>query len=164
MAKLTKAQREWKPNTPKKLRSTKTMFASVVLMLEAFVALFLGLALFGLKDKNPAYLIAAAVLAVLLILACGVVRKTWGVAFGWILQLVLIAGGFWEPSMFVVGVLFAVAWWYALFGGAKIDRENVVRAKAQAEWDAAHPAESAPEHTAPEQSAPEQPAPDEPSK
>ena len=145
MAKLTKAQREWRPNTPKKLRSTKMMFASVVLMLEAFVALFLGLALFGLKDKNPVYLIAGAVLAVLLILACGVVRKSWGVAVGWILQLMLIAGGFWEPSMFVVGVLFAIAWWYALFAGAGIDRENVVRAKLQAEWDAANPVESAPD-------------------
>lgn len=145
MAKLTKAQREWRPNTPKKLRSTKMMFASVVLMLEAFVALFLGLALFGLKDKNPVYLIAGAVLAVLLILACGVVRKSWGVAVGWLLQLMLIAGGFWEPSMFVVGVLFAIAWWYALFAGARIDRENVVRAKLQAEWDAANPVESAPD-------------------
>lgn len=158
MAKLTKAQREWKPNTPKKLRSTKTMFASVVLMLEAFVALFLGLALFGLKDKNPTYLIAAVVVAMLLILACGVVRKSWGVAVGWILQVVLIAGGFWEPSMFVVGVLFGVAWWYALFAGAKIDRENAVRAKAQAEWDAAHPAESGPASSGPAESAPEAPS------
>lgn len=145
MAKLTKAQREWKPNTPKKLRSTKMMFASVVLMLEAFVALFLGLALFGLKDKNPAFLIAGGVLAVLLILACGVVRKSWGVVFGWILQVALIAGGFWEPSMFVVGVLFGIAWWYALNAGARIDRENVLRAKAQAEWDAAHPAAATPD-------------------
>ncbi|PYI38193.1 DUF4233 domain-containing protein [Arthrobacter psychrolactophilus] len=141
MAKLTKAQREWKPNTPKKLRSTKMMFASVVLMLEAFVAMFLGLALFGVNGKNPIYLIAAGVLAVLLILACAVVRKTWGIAVGWILQLVLIACGFWEYSMFIVGVLFSIAWWYALTGGAKIDRENVNRAKVQAKWDAEHPEE-----------------------
>lgn len=144
MAKLTRAQREWKPNTPKKARSTRLMFASVVLMLEAFVALFLGLALFGLKDRNFAYLVAAGVLAVLMILACGVIRKSWGPAFGWGLQLALIAGGFWEPSMFVVGVLFAVAWWYALYAGARIDRENAARAKAQADWDAAHPETSAP--------------------
>ncbi|ALV45604.1 hypothetical protein MB46_08990 [Arthrobacter alpinus] len=138
MAKLTKAQREWKPNTPKKLRSTKMMFASVVLMLEAFVALFLGLALFGIHDKNPVYLVVAGVLAVLLVLACGVIRKAWGIAFGWFLQLVLIAGGFWEVSMFIVGVLFTAAWWYAIYGGAKIDRENVARAQAQAQWDAEH--------------------------
>ncbi|MHA7304783.1 DUF4233 domain-containing protein [Arthrobacter sp. TMN-49] len=142
MAKLTRAQRDWKPNTPKKARSTKLMFASVVLMLEAFVALFLGLGLFGLKDKNPIYLVVAAVLAVLFIAACGVVRKPWGPAFGWVLQLALIAGGFWEPSMFVVGVLFAAAWWYALYAGARIDRENVERAKVQAAWDSEHPGDS----------------------
>ena len=139
MAKLTRAQREWQPNTPKKPRSTRLMFATVVLLLEAFVAVFLGLALFGLKDKNPAYLLAAGVLALLMILACGVIRKPWGPAFGWLLQLALIAGGFLEPSMFVVGALFAVAWWYALYAGARIDRENAARARAQADWDATHP-------------------------
>ena len=144
MSKLTKAQREWRPNTPKPLRSTKIMFASTVLFLEAFVALFLGLALFGLNDKNPVYLVVAGIMAVLFVAACAFIRKTWGAVFGWLLQLALIAGGFWEPSMFVVGVLFAVAWWYALFGGAKIDRENRVRAKEQADWDAAHPKEAAP--------------------
>lgn len=139
MAKLTKAQREWRPNMPKKQRSTKMMFTSTVLFLEAFVALFLGLALFGLNGKNPVFLIAAVVLAVLLIATCGVIGKKWGPAAGWILQLVLIAGGFWEPAMFVVGVLFAIAWWYALRTGGRIDRENTQRAKEQAKWDAEHP-------------------------
>lgn len=139
MAKLTKAQQEWRPGMPKKLRSTKMMFASVVLMLEAFVALFLGLALFGLHGKNAVYLVAAVVMAALFIAACGVVSKPWGPAFGWILQLALIAGGFWEPSMFIVGVLFAIAWWYALYAGARIDRENRERARQQSVWDAAHP-------------------------
>ncbi|AIY00649.1 hypothetical protein ART_1050 [Arthrobacter sp. PAMC 25486] len=147
MAKLTKAQRDWQPNTPKKPRSTRLMFASVVLVLEAFVALFLGLGLFGVHGKNPAYLIAAGVLALLMILACGVIRRPWGPAFGWILQIALIASGIWESSMFVVGVLFAVAWWYALYAGARIDRENAARAKAQAEWDATHPETSAPGET-----------------
>jgi dihydrofolate synthase/folylpolyglutamate synthase len=36
MAKLTKAQREWQPGMPKKRRSTKVLFASTVLLLEAF--------------------------------------------------------------------------------------------------------------------------------
>ena len=151
MAKLTRAQREWKPNTPKKPRSTRLMFASVVLFLEAFVAIFLGLGLFGVHGKNPVYLIVAGILAVLLIAACGVIRKSWGPAFGWILQLALIAGGFWESSMFVVGGLFAVAWWYALYAGARIDRENDARARAQAEWDAAHPEDAAPGPSSPDE-------------
>lgn len=139
MAKLTKAQREWRPNMPKKQRSTKLMFASTVLFLEAFVALFLGLALFGLRGKDSAFLIAGVVLAALLIACCAVVAKKWGPTVGWILQLALIAGGFWEPAMFVVGVLFAIAWWYALTTGGRIDRENTQRAKEQAKWDAEHP-------------------------
>jgi len=142
MAKLTKAQREWRPGMPKKQRSTKLMLASTVLVLEAFVALFAGLALFGLKDKNPVFLLAAGVLAILMIAACAFIGKKWGPALGWVLQLLLIAGGFWEASMFVVGVLFAIAWWYALHTGARIDRENVERAKVQAQWDADHPVDS----------------------
>lgn len=139
MAKLTKAQREWRPGMPKKLRSTKTMFASTVLLLEAFVALFLGLALFGLNGKNPAYLVVAGVMAVLFVAACAFMGKKWGAAFGWVLQLLLLAGGFWEPSMFVVGILFGVCWWYALHAGSRIDRDNRERARQQANWDAAHP-------------------------
>jgi hypothetical protein len=139
MARLTKAQREWRPGMPKKLRSTKTMFASTVLVLEAFVAFFLGLGLFGVHGKNPIYLVVAVALAALMVVACAFMAKKWGPAFGWILQLLLIAGGFWESSMFVVGVLFAIAWWYALHAGGRIDRENRARARQQADWDAAHP-------------------------
>jgi len=139
MARLTKAQREWRPGMPKKARSTKMLFASTVLLLEAFVALFAGLALFGATGKNPVYLLVAGILAVLMIGACAFVGKKWGPAVGWILQLLLIAGGFWETALFVVGVLFAIAWWYALHAGSRIDRENRERARVQAEWDAAHP-------------------------
>ena len=71
MAKLTKAQREWKPNTPKKLRSTKMMFASVVLVLEAFVADLPGFGVCLASRQKPGLPSAAAVLALLLIMACG---------------------------------------------------------------------------------------------
>ncbi|WP_035749154.1 DUF4233 domain-containing protein [Arthrobacter sp. 35W] len=139
MARLTKAQREWRPGMPKKRRSTKVMFASVVLSLEAFVVLFAGLALFGLRGKDTTILIASVVVAVVFIGACAFMGKTRGLALGWVLQLVLIAMGFLEPSMFIIGVLFAVAWWYALRAGSKIDVENARRDREQAEWDAAHP-------------------------
>jgi hypothetical protein len=49
VAKLTKAQREWRPGMPRKRRSTKVMFASTVLLLEAFVMFFATLAVFGLR-------------------------------------------------------------------------------------------------------------------
>ncbi|MGO4382938.1 DUF4233 domain-containing protein [Specibacter sp. RAF43] len=139
MARLTKAQREWRPGMPKKPRSTKMMFGSTVLVLEAFVALFAALALFGLQGRNPAYLVIGGVLALLMVATCAFLARPWGAAVGWVLQLLLIAGGFKEPSMFVVGILFAVAWWYALFAGSRIDRENRERARVQAAWDAEHP-------------------------
>ncbi|MDQ6751951.1 MAG: DUF4233 domain-containing protein, partial [Actinomycetota bacterium] len=62
--------------------------------------------------------------------------RKWGPALGWVLQLVLIATGFLEPMMFVIGVLFALAWWYALRVGWRLDRENAKRDREQEAFDA----------------------------
>ena len=139
---LTKAQREWRPGMPKKRRSTRVMFASTVLLLEAFVVFFATLAVFGLRrdEINPAVILTSGlVVSVLLVLTCAVVTKRWGIAVGWVLQLVLIAGGFLEPVMFVVGIAFASTWLYGLRQGARVDRENVERDRLQAEWEKANP-------------------------
>lgn len=142
MAKLTKAQREWRPGMPKKRRSTKVMFASTVLLLEAFVALFGTLAVFGLRrgEFPPALVFGLGIgLALVLALTCAVLTKPWGVALGWVLQLVLILTGFVEPTMFVVGALFALTWWYGIRTGIRIDREAAERDREQAAWEAANP-------------------------
>jgi hypothetical protein len=139
MARLTKAQREWRPGMPKKRRSTKVMFASTVLLLEAFVAFFATLAVFGLRrsEVSPVLILSVGIgLSVVLVLACAVLSKPWGVGLGWILQLVLILAGFVEPMMFLVGALFALAWWYGIRTGIRIDREAAQRAREQAEWEA----------------------------
>ncbi|GAA3280557.1 DUF4233 domain-containing protein [Paenarthrobacter aurescens] len=141
MAKMTKAQREWRPGMPKKRRSTKVMFASTVLLLEAFVAFFGTLAVFGLRrgEVDPAIILGVGIaLTVVLILACAVLSKPWGVALGWGLQVVLILTGFAEPTMFIVGILFAICWWYGIRAGMRIDREVAQRDREQAEWNAAH--------------------------
>lgn len=142
MARLTKAQREWRPGMPKKRRSTKIMFASTVLLLEAFVVFFATLAVFGLRrnEVSPVLILSVGIaLSIVLVVACAVLSKPWGVGLGWILQLVLILSGFVEPMMFLVGGLFALAWWYGIRTGIRIDREAAQRAREQAEWDAAHP-------------------------
>lgn len=139
---LTRAQREWRPGMPKKRRSTKVMFASTVLSLEAFVVFFATLTVFGLRrdEINPALILASGVtLSVLLVLTCAVVTKRWGIAAGWVLQLVIIACGFLEPAMFLVGVAFALTWLYGIRQGGRIDRENVERDRLQAEWEKANP-------------------------
>ncbi|MFC8038426.1 DUF4233 domain-containing protein [Paenarthrobacter sp. NPDC057355] len=148
MAKMTKAQREWRPGMPKKRRSTKVMFASTVLLLEAFVAFFGTLAVFGLKrgEVEPGIILGVGIaLSVVLVLACAVLSKPWGIALGWVLQIVLILTGLAEPMMFIVGVLFAICWWYGIRAGMRIDREVAQRDREQAEWDAAHGDQAGPQ-------------------
>lgn len=141
MAKLTKAQREWRPGMPKKRRSTKVMFGSTVLLLEAFVAFFGTLVVFGLKrgEVPPAIILSVGIaLSIVLVLTCAVLSKPWGIGLGWGLQIVLILTGLAEPTMFIVGILFAICWWYGIRTGIRIDREVAQRDREQAEWDAAH--------------------------
>ncbi len=141
MAKLTKAQREWRPGMPKKRRSTKVMFASTVLLLEAFVVFFATLAVFGLRrgEFPPALILGIGIaLSLVMVFACAVLSKPWGVGLGWILQIVLILTGLVEPMMFLVGALFGLAWWYGIRTGIRIDSESAQREREQAEWNAAH--------------------------
>jgi hypothetical protein len=141
VAKLTKAQREWRPGMPKKRRSTKVMFASTVLLLEAFVVFFATLAVFGLRrgEFPPALILGTGIaLSLVMVFACAVLSRPWGVALGWILQTVLILTGIVEPMMFLVGALFGLAWWYGIRTGIRIDSESAQREREQAEWNAAH--------------------------
>lgn len=141
-ARMTKAQREWRPGMPKKRRSVKVMFASVVLLLEAFVVFFGTLTIFGLRrDELPGGLILGlgVALSVLLVLNCAVVTKRWGIAVAWVLQLVIIAGGFLEPAMFFVGIAFALTWLYGVRTGARLDKENIERDRLQAQWEKENP-------------------------
>ena len=120
MAKLTKAQREWRPGMPRKRRSTKVMFASTVLLLEAFVMFFATLAVFGLRrgEFPPALILGVGIgLSVVMIVACAFLTRPWGIGLGWILQLVLILTGIFEPAMFLVGALFAAAFAMATLSG-----------------------------------------------
>ena len=142
MARLTKAQREWRPGMPKKRRSTKVMFASTVLLLEAFVMFFATLAVFGLRrgEFPPALILGVGIaLSVVMVLACAFLRKPWGIGLGWVLQVVLILSGIFEPAMFLVGVLFAICWWYGIRTGIRLDREAGQREREQAAWEAANP-------------------------
>ncbi|WP_285724380.1 DUF4233 domain-containing protein [Psychromicrobium xiongbiense] len=141
----TRAQREWRPGMPKKRRSTAVMFGSTVLGLEGFVAFFATLVVFGLRSRDlsgPVVLSVGIVLSLVLIGACAVLTRPWGRWLGWILQLVLIAVGFMEPMMFVIGPLFALAWWYALTAGSRIDRDNAERDRQQALWEKEQPTQS----------------------
>ena len=147
MAKLTKAQREWRPGMPKKRRSIRIMFASTILILEAFLVLFASLAIFGLQRDamSPAVIFGGGlVLFAALIATCAFLTKPAGPVVGWVLQLAIIATGFLEPIMFLVGALFAATWWYGLKTGMRLDRENRQRDRDQEQWEKEHPGEAGP--------------------
>lgn len=142
MARQTKAQREWRPGMPKKRRSIKVMFASTVLLLEAFVVLFATLVVFGLRsDTIPIGVILGVGLALsaVLIVACAFLTKPYGMLLGWVLQVLVLATGIVEPMMFLVGILFALTWLYGIRTGARLDRENAERDRQQVEWEQANP-------------------------
>ncbi len=136
----TKAQRQWQPGQKKQRRSTMVLFASTVLLGEAFVIAFFGLMLFGLNKDNGGlwFLLGALVLAVITGYAARLVAKPSGIVIGWVIQVLLIASGFLEVWGFLIGILFALAWWYAVVKGKQIDADNVVRDQQQAQWEREH--------------------------
>ena len=113
MAKLTKAQREWRPGMPKKRRSIKTMFASTVLLLEAFVVLLRARwpssGSTARRSAGPLILGLGIGLGVCWCSRCALLRRPAGYwPSAGACRCVLILTGIVEPAMFLVGVLFAV--------------------------------------------------------
>ncbi|MGJ3403180.1 DUF4233 domain-containing protein [Glutamicibacter sp. Je.9.36] len=141
MAKLTRAQREWRPGMKKKQRSTKMMFASTVLVCEALLAVFVTLAAFGLKRGGEPVVVLSlgGAVALLCIFNCALLGKKIGYIIGWILQVVFFLCGFILPDMFYLAAAFALCWWYALNKGGEIDAVNKRRAAAQEAWEKANP-------------------------
>lgn len=101
--------------------------AASVLVLEAFLVFFAVLAAFQLTDLPDAVVWGGGLgLAVACLLVAGVVRRPGGLVAGWVLQLVIVAGGVVLPAMYVLGVLFAGIWWYMLRLGRRVDRERAL--------------------------------------
>ena len=62
-----------------------------------------------------------AVLVVACIVVAGSQRRSWGVTAGWALQVIILLLGFVVPAMFVLGVIFAILWFYAIRVGRRGD-------------------------------------------
>lgn len=91
-------------------RATRGALAGV-LGLEALVVLLVPRAIAytstGLGGTRTGLLIG---LAVLMVLAAGLLRRPWGIAVGSVLQLMFILTGVLLVSMFIVGIIFAAIW------------------------------------------------------
>ncbi|MBC7723730.1 MAG: DUF4233 domain-containing protein [Burkholderiaceae bacterium] len=110
---------------PVRRKSAIESLLSIVLVLEALLVFFLVLVVFALKIlPSGAAFGGGAVLFLLLIAVSRSLRHGWAVWAGWTLQVVLIATGFLEPFMFVIGIGFAGLWTYCFVTGRKLDRRN----------------------------------------
>ncbi len=111
-------------------RSAKRLLAATVLVFEALVVVFAALVAYGLRLAEPGPIAAVSGgLAVAALLAAGLLRRPIGYLLGWAVQVWVILGGLFVPSMYLVGGVFAVLWIIGLRLGGRIDRERSQRAR-----------------------------------
>ncbi|WP_232663064.1 DUF4233 domain-containing protein [Pseudonocardia sp. TRM90224] len=92
------------------MRGVRGVFAAV-LVLEAIVVLLALLVLpkFG-EGATPLGVGIISGLALLMIVAAGVQRRSWGLPFALALQVAAIACGLLVPALGVMGAVFALVW------------------------------------------------------
>jgi hypothetical protein len=103
-------------------RSLRRTFAALVLVGELLVVGFAALVAKDQAGVAPsAVLVATVGLVLLCLVAAGTLRSRVGYLLGWLVQLLLVASGFWVPLMLAIGLLFAALWVGALVQGSRAD-------------------------------------------
>ncbi|MEP6650648.1 MAG: DUF4233 domain-containing protein [Lapillicoccus sp.] len=92
---------------------------SMIVFFGALVARALG-ATTG-DSASSAYLLAGTGLAVLCLVAAGLMRSSFGVTLGWLIQVATFLCAFVVPMMLLVGVIFTALWVVCLWQGQRID-------------------------------------------
>ena len=75
--------------------------------------------LIAMKNASNAAIIYGCVVAFLLFVAAGLIRRPGGFVIGWIMQVAMIGFGFVEPSFFIIGVVLIGQWVAAIVVGRK---------------------------------------------
>ena len=120
------------------MRMTRTLCATM-LVLQAVVLFLTGTVLIGLTDLGAgAALGIGGGLAVLCVLAAGLLGRPGGYALGWLVQVISIGLGFVVTTMFFLGLVFAALWATSYFLGHRIDRERAERVVLEEQWQAEH--------------------------
>lgn len=110
---------------------TRTLCATV-LVLEALVVLFAALVAKDLSSLSPgAALGLGGGLAVACVLVAGLLRSPAGYVLGSLVQVAVVASGFWVPAMFFCGALFALLWAVSWRVGRRIERERAAWAAGE---------------------------------
>jgi hypothetical protein len=93
------------------------ILGSAVLVMEFFV---MGFAMLLAKDKHePSTIIAGAIIALLLLLTPGLLKKRTGWIIGSLLQFLVIGYAVVVPSMAIVGLIFGGLWIAAIVVGRR---------------------------------------------
>ena len=93
------------------------MLASSVLIMEFLVMCF---AMLLAKDNHePSTIIAGTIIAILMVLTPGLLKKKLGWILGSILQILMIGYAVVVPSMAIVGVIFGGLWIAAIVVGRR---------------------------------------------
>lgn len=108
------------------------MFASSVLASEALVVVLAALVAARL-DLAPAAVAwgAGAALAVLCLLAAGLLRWPVGYVLGWVAQAALLVLSVRVPTMVILAVVFVLLWVGGLVLGTRVDRERAERGERE---------------------------------
>jgi hypothetical protein len=106
-------------------RSVKRSLASIVLGFEIIVVFLGALVLFGLGTV-PGWIAlgGGALLCLLMVAVIALLRYEWSFILGWAVQAIVLASGFLNPVMFIVGAMFAAMWIYCMVTGTRIDNQK----------------------------------------
>lgn len=107
------------------------MLGASVLVMES---LTLGFAiLLATKDHTSTALMYGGLIALLLFLAAGLLKRRSGFYIASALQIFMIAFGFVVPSFFIIGVIFVGLWAAAIIVGRKGEAARAAHLASQAE-------------------------------
>jgi hypothetical protein len=130
-----------------------------ILVLQAVVLFLTGVVTLGMTDIGAVASLSLGLgLAVLCVLAAGMLGRPGGYALGWAVQVVSIGLGFVVTAMFFLGVVFGGLWATAYFLGIRIDRERAERAVLEEQWRTEHGSEQGSQHGSEHRAAPGSPA------
>ncbi|GAB2576981.1 DUF4233 domain-containing protein [Kribbella endophytica] len=105
--------------------------ASIVLGFESIVLALATIVMISVADVGAGTALPLCLgLAVLAIVAAGLLRNRVGYVLGWAVQVGAVGLGFVVPVMFVLGLAFAGFWVMAIVLGRRIEEAKAAQARA----------------------------------
>jgi hypothetical protein len=98
---------------------------AAVLVFEGLVVFFAMLVALDLSDVDNTTLwwVGSTALVACMVLA-GLLRRSWALTAGSVLQVLIVGSGVVVPTMYFLGALFAGLWFLAIFLGHRVERQQ----------------------------------------